>query len=452
MRKPRHEEKQDSSTRKGSHQRAWTKPKGRESRGRASRPDLRLEAQSRASCPRLLAMASVVFLLLVCVPHAVWSEDSASALSLNLTPQNERIGVFCGSWGREPMGTQLGIITGREVESYIIGAANAGAVLSSSSRYEDDKFGIIVTDFGSHDRLDDLPWEVTDNDLRQLFQSLKGSGAIVVYNEIVPESYGFPYGEVCREEGVILVPNITQGIGLPRDLNPWFFGGDVGHPIEEAYYIFAERTAEVLVDYGLAQHAWTFEAGQIPAVFSLATDLINAVEERGADTQLAMKYYDLAEYIWDTWNHEYSYAVNRSLHERIIGPLESCLAGWDQVTELFDTANASIATIEEAGMTRETILMKADYSRAQKAWTEYDIDATGTYLDKVLAKAAELPEPALLPILALPLLIAIRCGTRGNRTRSTMSDPKRRLYREAESTSVEREAVPALDPQRGRAR
>ena len=422
MRKPRHPERcgygNVPRVYKGAAQRARASLEGEESCGEGRPPapkgGNRFQRQLGA---RLLAVASVVFLALVCVPHAVTGEDSGSALgSLNLTPQNEKIAVFCSSWGEEPMGTHLGNILGREVESFTLGATNAGGALASCSRYKDNKFGIIVTDFGSHDRVDNLPWEVTENDLRQLFQSLKDSGAIVVYNELVLESYGFPYGEVCREEGVILVPNITEGIMSPEStvgsgmsgivLDPRFFAGDSSHPSNEGYSVMAERTAKVLLDTGLVQSAQTCVelSEQIPAVLSRAMELINAVAEKGADTQLAMKHYDLAEYLHE---NRFCYTANWSLRERIIVPLESVLAGWDEITGIFDAANTSITMIEEGGMSREAILMKADYSRAQKAWSEYDSETTRLYLDKVLAKAAEITEPAFLSILGSAVLFAL---------------------------------------------
>jgi len=422
MREPRHLERcghgNEYQVCKDSGQPARVNLEGEETCVEKRPPDSERKARSQTQvASRLLAIAFVGFLFLVCFPHAVWGEDSGSALgTLNLTPQNEKIAVFCSSWGEEPMGTHLGNILGREVESFTLGATNAGGALASCSRYKDNKFGIIVTDFGSHDRVDNLPWEVTEADLRQLFQTLKDSGAIVVYNELVLESYGFPYGEVCREEGVILVPNITEGIMSPEStvgsgmsgivLDPRFFAGDSSHPSNEGYSVMAERTAKVLLDTGLVQSAQTCVelSEQIPAVLSRAMELINAVAEKGADTQLAMKHYDLAEYLHE---NRFCYTANWSLRERIIVPLESVLAGWDEITGIFDAANTSITMIEEGGMSREAILMKADYSRAQKAWGEYDSGTTRLYLDKVLVKGAEFPEPALLSILGSAVLFAL---------------------------------------------
>jgi hypothetical protein len=364
-------------------------------------------------------MASMVFLALVSILHGVMAENSGSGLgSLNLTPQNNRILVFWTSFGREPYPTHLGRITNRSVESFILEVAVAGDALAECSRVTRSKHGIIITGFGEGDWYHRVPWEKTETDLRQLLRCLKESGAIVVYTSTLSDpvaqaGYGFgyqPFNALCREEEVVLITDLLLDIctddSEPGRLvfKPYLDSGDHIHPSEEGYSVMAERTAQGLLDTGLVQ---TIQiggelSGQIPAMLSHAMDLINAMEEKGADIQLAMEHYYLAEYLYQ---NRYYYTANWSLYERIIEPLETCLAGWSQTMELFDAANASITATEEAGMSREAILMEADYSRAQKAWNEYDSDTARKYLDKVLS--ASEPEQALLAILLAVLLFAL---------------------------------------------
>ena len=391
--------------------------------------DLLREDQKQKHLNRLTQVnpSKLVLFLLVTVSLIPYSVVSGS---VNLTPQNQRIAVFSGSYFWEPFPTELGRILNREVKFYCYEATTTPDALRVCSQFDTDPFGIIIVGFGGQDRLEGLSWEQTENALREMFRRLKNTGAVVVYNQIVPDSSPFGYNpssQVCVEEGVILVANISEDIFVVYDptsglvFNPHFDEpGDNTHPNEEAYVVYAERTTKVLVENGLIQNTQICEglSGQIPAVFSHATDLIDKIEEKGGDTQLANERYTIAQYIWDNWDHEYYYTVNRSLHQRIIYPLESCLIAWDEITELFDDANTSIITIEEKGMGREAIFMKADYSRAEKTWAEYDHDTTKSYLDKVLTKAEEIPELNLMPILpALTLLIPGLLGK--TRTRHT---------------------------------
>ena len=350
--------------------------------------------------------ASLAFTILLFAPMVVLGDDPGNTTALNLTPQNERVACFGSSWVGYSFPTHLGQIIGREVEPFVYGGASSEDALSVCQIFEkpENKFGIIVTNFGNDVRT--LSWEQIEKNLHELYQRLKDTGAIVVFDCYVSETYGFPYRELCKREGVILAQEINEGIGTPGNLDPLFFEGDASHPSEEGYCLFAERTARILLDNGLIQTAKTCEElpVQIPAVFSNATDLINEMKTKGADIQLAEKQYAIAQFIWDNWNHQYCYTVNWSLNERIIGPLGTCLESWGQITTLFNDANKSITTIEEQGKGKQALPMKADYSRAQNAWAEYDTETTKTYLEKVLTKAAEIQEPVSLTIFGLTFL------------------------------------------------
>lgn len=370
----------------------------------------------------LMGLCALIALLL---PSVACGADPGNR-AMNVTLQNERIAVYGSSWASGCYGSCLANIVGREVESTILPDTGVVGALSEWARYNETRFGIIVTSFGGNDWWPQgRPWEDVEGDFRQLLRNLKSSGAVVVYNQLVPESIGYPTGQVCQEEGVVLVPEITEGIGLPMDLNPRFYDGDAVHPSLEGYCLMAERTAMVLVDVGLIPSAMTCEelSESMPAVFSHARELIEAVKAKGADTQLAMKHFSTAEYLRD---HNLCYTANWSLQRRITGPFESFLERWDEVPDmdeyfagLFDEANLSIRMIEEKGLSREVILLEADYFRAEKAWIEHDYDAAKLYLEKIITRCLEIPEATLLAFLGpglLPLLLrrrweSMRAGT-----------------------------------------
>jgi hypothetical protein len=146
----------------------------------------------------------------------------------------------------------------------------------------------------------------------------------------------------------------------------------------------------------------------MPALFSRAREAISAVEGKGGDVDLAREIYAVAEYLLDTG---FSYTANWSLWEEVIDPLEAFLSGWEGVSdigqylsELSESANASIQEIEEKTTIREAMLIKADYSRAMEVWGKKDYDTARFYFEEVLAKAQRIPEPALLAILSLIML------------------------------------------------
>jgi hypothetical protein len=333
----------------------------------------------------------------------------------NLTLQNDRIAVFGSSWSAGYYGSCLGDIVGREVVSFILPDTGLVGAMDDCATFNNTKFGIIITPFGANDYWPQgRPWEEVEKDLRQLLRLLKSTGAVVVYNQLIPESLGYLTGQVCQQEGVILVPKIAEGIGLPMNLSPWFFEGDPIHPSGEGYCVMAERTARVLLDSGLVESAQTCEdlSPHISTVFSQAQGIIDAAEAIGAYTQPFRDGYDLAEYIRDM---DFCYTANWSLNRRVIDPLESFMTVWGGVgnleeyfSEMFETVNASIQDVYEMGLDREAMLMGVDYSRAEKAWNENDYDTAKFYLDKVQSRFEEIPEtfsPTILLLILLPAFL-----------------------------------------------
>ena len=364
-----------------------------------------------------LAITGIISLIALTAPIGVLGGEPSGEYG-NLTLQNERIAVFGSSWAAGCYGSCLASIVGREVESFILADTGVVGALQECALFKSNEFGVIVTDFGSHDWWPQgRPWEEVEADFRNLLRCLKGSGAVVVYNQLVPESIGYPTGPVCREEGVILVPEITEGIGLPLNISPHFYGGDPVHPTHEGYSVMAERTAVVLFDLGLVESVQTCEDLSFAAAeFSRAWELIGSATEMGAYTEPFRDHYATAEYLREKG---FCYTANWSLHEGIIDPLESFLARWEGIEDLgtyfaglFKAANSSIHEMEGLDMDREHMLMKADYSRAEKAWDEHEYDAAKLYLEKVIARFEEIPESPVIVIPCLIILAAFMSKTR----------------------------------------
>jgi hypothetical protein len=292
---------------------------------------------------------------------------------------------------------------------------NTGVVgaLGDCPSFNNTRFGIIVTDFGSFDFWPlERPWVEIEGGLRELLACLKSTGAIVVYNQLFPESPEYDIGQLCREEGVIHVPNVTEGIGVPLDLNSYFLDDDPVHPNGEGYGIMAERTARALLDAGLIESARTCEdlSSSLPLAFSRARDLIASVGAIGTFVQPFRDHYERAEYVRDMG---FCHTANLSLQNRIIDPLESFMATWGGVGDLgtyfaerFETANASIVKAADMGVDRELLFMEMHYSMAEKAWGDHDYDIAKLYLDKVQDRFEKIPE--IIPTLLLSLLVILK--------------------------------------------
>lgn len=337
----------------------------------------------------------------------------------NLTLQNERIAAFGSSW---ICGGWLGDIVDRDVETFVLPSTGVVGALGDCPSFNNTKFGIIVTDFGSYDFWPlERPWEDIEGGLRELIRCLKSTGAVVVYNQLFPDAAEYDIGQLCREEGVIHVTNLTEGIGVPLELNPMFLEDDPVHPNGEGYGIMAERTARVLLDVGLVESARTCEdlSSSIPSIFSRARDLIDSVEAIGAFVDIYRDHYVRAGYVRDMG---FCHTANLSLHRRIIGPLESFMNVWAGVgnlgtyfSERFESANSSIEEVAAMGLDREAMLMDVDYSRAEKAWMEHDYDTAELYLDKVQARFEEIPEIFPTLVLSLLTILGLRGSAQGNK-------------------------------------
>ena len=104
----------------------------------------------------------------------------------------------------------------------------------------------IVT-LGGNDILKSKTVEQTEANMRSIFQQLQASGHTVVWTEVLPVLGGSNRYEmhrrVCREEGVLLVPDILDDI-----LNDPKLQVDAIHPSSLGCELIAERVHEALVE------------------------------------------------------------------------------------------------------------------------------------------------------------------------------------------------------------
>ena len=328
--------------------------------------------------------------------------------------QNEKIAVFGSSWSMEPYPTHLSLILDREVKSFIYGSTGSeGAIeLCAIFNEPENKFGIIVVDFGSHDWYIRMPWNETDKNLRELFQRLKQTESVIVYNQLVPDTYqGYghyyeysPYSKLVLEEGVILVPNTSKGIGAPNALNPHFIHGDPIHPIRVGFILMAERTAKVLRDTGLVKWAdtWANLSIDAPGLLSKAQDLITQLEAKGVNTTYARWRLELTQYLNDDESY---YTMKWQIENELITPLTAMLDHWGEIQAMFVQANQTIKTLEEEGRTRDLLQSKPDYERAEEHWGQYDYEETKNSLQRIIDRV---PEPRLAALLFLIVLKVLR--------------------------------------------
>ena len=143
---------------------------------------------------------------------------------------------------------------------------------------------------------------------------------------------------------------------------------------------------------------------EVSGLHSHALELIKGLEQRGENTTQLWTDYGESQENWQK-NH-YFYDEDYQHIENMIDAIEQ----WDQITLMFTQAEEAIKELEQHGKNREATISKGDYNRAEKAWAEYDYETTLVYLQKILDKASEIPEPTLLPILALilPLILLQR--------------------------------------------
>lgn len=114
-------------------------------------------------------------------------------------------------------------------------------VLSKSPR-------IVLITLGGNDLKNQVPKEEAFKNLQKIIQSIQDYGALVVVGGIdIPlygRGFGDAYGEVCKEQGAILIPNIFKGIMKNANLM-----SDPIHPNDAGYTIMSQRFYEAIKPY-----------------------------------------------------------------------------------------------------------------------------------------------------------------------------------------------------------
>ena len=291
------------------------------------------------------ALGMVLLLAMLAVPALVrGSETSTGSLSANVTLQDDRVMVFSNSFGGLHYTNFLGIILGREASrmGQSGGITLAGALSQTSFLSEPgNEFGIIITNYGSADCERGYPWEQIETDLKELFRRLKATGAIVVYNQIFPESE-YPFGRICEEEGALRVPedywinDLGDPEGVERLGMPW----GRSHPSFWGQLVLAERTARVMLDAGIVD--WVepceMDSSDFAELYLAASQLIDQVqaldqasEGVDVDTEGILDYLAMAEPLYEKGAY---FATRWLLRDWIMEPLTITVERWDDILEL----------------------------------------------------------------------------------------------------------------------
>jgi len=328
---------------------------------------------------------------------------------------------------------------------------NSILTLEAASYFDEHKYGIIIIRIGYDGSK--IPWDVTEDNLRKIIRRLKDTGAVVVFFESGPlwdisgqltttneecltgtshekthayivcdsvdgetqtAKYCELWGEtvfcrIAREEGIYFLPDflldcIEEGeytcppfTHIHADL---LSDEDNFHPNDMGYGVLAERVAEYLVDWGLAEYAESYEemSESLSTMMSATDAHLVAVEERGVNaTELRGDFdYDMVQYLA---GKGFTYTARRFCN-KLFKRLDGALASWSEMSELFDNASMHIEAAVQAGM--DTASMQNDYRYAEIAWNKLDSSVSRWYLERILSK--EIPESGLLPLLSIFLL------------------------------------------------
>jgi acyl-CoA thioesterase-1 len=200
---------------------------------------------------RLLPMLLLLLLLLGCGKPAPLA---------NTPPQSRRICCFGDSLVE-------GVGAGGKAHSYpavldellpdyeVVALGRSGDTtadgLAKTAAFAGEKFGIIVVTLGGNYILQRVHWDTTKANLHAIFQALKESGAVVAFTGVtgpLNPTRNSHYAKICEAEGVLLIPEILDGILSHPELK-----ADEVHPNAAGYRIVAERVAEALREAALLQ-------------------------------------------------------------------------------------------------------------------------------------------------------------------------------------------------------
>ena len=176
----------------------------------------------------------------------------------NLPPQNTRICCFgdslvegVGAGGDEFSYPAVlnSLLSNNEIVALGTSGDTTADGLSKTAMFADQKFGVIVVTLGGNDILQRVHWDTTKKNLHSIFQALKETGAVVVFTGVtgpLNPTRNKHYAKICDAEGVLMIPEILDGILSNPDLK-----ADEVHPNAEGYRIMAKRVAAALKEAGL---------------------------------------------------------------------------------------------------------------------------------------------------------------------------------------------------------
>jgi len=142
---------------------------------------------------------------------------------------------------------QLGRLLGREVSVHGVSGMTAAEGLQALRAASDLRAPLAVVTLGGNDILRRTPIEETRSALEELIGELQARGCVVAYTEVlgvVPGKRAKMHRALCRRLGVILVPDVMDGILRNDGLL-----SDAIHPNDEGYALVAQRVAAVLQPY-----------------------------------------------------------------------------------------------------------------------------------------------------------------------------------------------------------
>jgi hypothetical protein len=412
----------------------------------------------------------VMLLASPCVPCAD-PDDESSNLNLGLTLQNQR--VYCWGHGHEVgLGADpgesypdhLSRLLGRKVDHPTIPGfvrpSGVDATLEAVPYFEEHKYGvIIIRGFKIYEM--DSPWDVVEDALREIIRRLQDTGAVVVLwerplwnvsgqltttheacltgtpaemthpdivctsvnNETQTAKYAERWGEtvfckIAKEEGAFFLPDSLQDCleegeeTCPplTNLHPDLECDEDNHPNSMGYGVLAERMAEYLVGWGLAEYAVDLDklSRDLPTYLFETREIVKELEGRNLSLPTGLsKMYEMVEYVY---GKGFLYTANRTLVSNVLPCVKSILEHWDEIQGMFTQASECIGTLEQEGRTRDVTISKAYYDKALGTWGEYEYQATKNLLDSIAAKC---PEPEALPVFCLILLPLLLHVVRG---------------------------------------
>ena len=151
---------------------------------------------------------------------------------------------------------------------------------------------------------------------------------------------------------------------------------------------------------------WSEEISQL---LSRTDGLVEEVKKKGTNTTQLEAEYAKARDLWR--EDHYNYLRARESLSELADHMKLSLQHWDEVCAMFSHASQLIEEATLKGM--DTKRMESDYVAAEGLWAECDSEIAKWYLQRILDKEPEIPEPALLSILSLVLLPAfLRRGGR----------------------------------------